>query len=35
MPPALDKCARAISGKIGGDRSLPAVPDTLPREGKP
>jgi hypothetical protein len=32
---ALDKCARAISGKIGGDRSLPAVPDTLPREGKP
>jgi hypothetical protein len=32
---ALDKFAREISRKIGGDRSLPALPDMLPREVKP
>ena len=32
---ALDKVAREISRKIGGDRSLPALPDMLPREVKP
>jgi hypothetical protein len=32
--PALDSFARAISRSIGGDRSLPALLDMLPRENR-
>ena len=32
--PALDSFARAISRKIGGDRSLPGLLDMLPRENR-
>jgi hypothetical protein len=32
--PALDNFARAISRRIGGDRSLPALLDILPRENR-